>query len=270
MKKVNILFLMLAVCVSLCGQEVFKNSELAISKLEKDVYVVETSDMTTMYIIEGRDRAALIDTGTKCEALDSIVALITQKPLLVIATHAHGDHIGNIRYFREIYIHPADSVLMKAANYKGVVHDLHAGQVIDLGGKQLEIDLLPGHTPGSIVLFDKADGIAYTGDAFGSGQVWMQLQPHVPMTTYHTSCRRMLKWMDGGIGKIYCGHYPYLKRALGRDYMERMTSLAKRLSEGNTEGSATAMNINVRPGGKRPMLLADGDAVIVFDPDNIN
>lgn len=269
--KITTVFILCISCFYAYSQEVFKNEDLSISRLEKNVYVVETSDMTTMYIIEGNDKSVLIDTGTKCRALDSIAGLITKKPLMVIATHAHPDHIGNIGYFSEIYIHPADNELLKPYNYKGDVHYIYAGDVIDLGGVQLEVDLMPGHTPGSVILIDRAEGIAYTGDAFGSGQVWMQLKPHVPMAVYYEACKRMLTWMDKGITKIYCGHYPHVKRALGKDYMITMTALAKRLCEEDTEGAVAAPYAKAGPlGADNPMMLSDGPVAIVYDPEHIN
>lgn len=100
--------------------QVFKNSDLEISKLEDKVWVVETTDKTTMYIIEGNDKALLIDTGTKCANLDKVVGQITKKPLYVVLTHAHGDHAGNIAYFDDIYLHAADTVLLQ--KYKGKIH----------------------------------------------------------------------------------------------------------------------------------------------------
>jgi glyoxylase-like metal-dependent hydrolase (beta-lactamase superfamily II) len=76
---------------ALPAQEVFKNADLTISVLDKGVWVVETADMTTMYIVEGEERALLIDTGTKCDSLDRIVRRITAKPFDVVLTHNHID-----------------------------------------------------------------------------------------------------------------------------------------------------------------------------------
>ena len=67
MKK--ILFIAVAILLQISysavsAQEVFKNDDLAISKLEQGVWVVETTDMTTMYIVEGTQRALLIEGDT--------------------------------------------------------------------------------------------------------------------------------------------------------------------------------------------------------------
>ena len=247
--------------------QVFKNNDLTISKLEDHVWVVETTDKTTMYIIEGNDKAMLIDTGTKCEKLDEVVRTITKKPLYVVITHAHGDHDGNIGYFKEIYLHPADTILL-GKSYKGIVHFVKDGEVFDLGGKKIEVSHMPAHTPGSIVLLDRQAGTCYSGDAFGSGQVWLQLRPYSPMKTYIESCKKMEMLMDNGITKVYCGHYPYVKKAYNKQYITEMRTLAEALVNG-TAPEAKPHPQKVSIGSDHPMMVTLGEATIVFDPEHI-
>ena len=252
------------------AQEVYRNPDLAISKLKDKIWVVETTDMTTMYLIEGDERALLIDTGNKCEDLDKVIRKITSKPFDVVLTHVHPDHAGNIRYFDRIYMHPADTVLLGSYNYEGKVIFVDEGHIFDLGGIKYEVYLMAGHTPGSIVLIDHREGDCFSGDAFGSGQVWLQLEPHLPMTTYLESCERMEKLMEAGIGKLWCGHYPYVKSYFDIEYIKKMKSLAKRLSNGDQEGARSA----VMPPGMnfpgKPMTLANGNVAIVYNAEKIN
>ena len=270
--KSNILSIFLILIASLFGisQEVFKNNDLTITKLEKNMWVVETTDNTTMYIIEGTKKAMLIDTGTKCEKLDDVVRQITQKPLYVVITHIHIDHAGNMDFFDNVYFHPADTVLMSRVKpYKGKVHYIKNGDLFDLGGTTIEVLEAPGHTPGSIVLLDRKAGNCYSGDAFGSGQVWMQLQPHVSMAIYAESCRKMEALMDKGITKIYCGHYPYVKKAYDKSYITEMRQLAEELSKG-TAPKGKSYPTKVPIGAKNPMIITKGEASIVYDPEKIN
>ena len=44
----------------------------------------------------------------------------------------------------------------------------HRGEVIDLGGREIEVIFTPGHTAGSATFFDKAKHYGFSGDAFGS------------------------------------------------------------------------------------------------------
>lgn len=251
------------------AQSVFKNNDLEISKLEDKMWVIETTDNTTMYIIEGNEKAMLIDTGTKCEKLNEVVRKITQKPLVVVITHIHGDHSGNMNQFDEVYFHAADTVLLDRFNpYKGKINFVTDGQVFDLGGKKLEISHMPAHTPGSIVVLDKKAGNCYSGDAFGSGQVWLQLRPFSPIRTYVGSCKKMEKLMDQGISKIYCGHYPYVKKAYDKRYVVAMRELAESLSNGTApESKRFSQRISI--GGNQPMTVTQGQVTIVYDAEHL-
>ncbi|MBN2805035.1 MAG: MBL fold metallo-hydrolase [Prolixibacteraceae bacterium] len=252
--------------------QVFENKDLAITQLEKDMWVIETTDMTTMYLIEGTEKALLIDTGTKCEDLEKVLRQITQKPLYVVLTHLHGDHAGNINYFGEIYLHPADTLLMSHLQkpYEGKITFVDEGDVFDLGGKQIVVSHMPGHTPGSIVLLDWQAGNCYTGDAFGSGQVWCQLWPFSPMASYAASCSKMLNIMDQGISRIYCGHYPYVKTTFDKSYVKDMLELAKLIDLGTPPVPQPHPAIIPGIGAKNPMMSTLGQATIVYDPSHIN
>ena len=111
----------------------------------------------TIYIIEGTEKAILLDAGTKIEGLDKIVSSITSKPVTLIATHVHPDHTGSaIHDFPEIWINAADTpnVPQFMAGYKGKINYLEDGQVFDLGGRRIEVIFTPGHTPGSAAFFE--------------------------------------------------------------------------------------------------------------------
>jgi glyoxylase-like metal-dependent hydrolase (beta-lactamase superfamily II) len=162
----------------------------------------------TIYIIEGSEKAILLDAGTKIEGLDKIVAGITKKPVTLIATHVHPDHTGSaIHDFAEIWINAADTpnvpIFMK--DYKGKVNYLEDGQVFDLGGRRIEVIFTPGHTPGSATFFEM-DGRkwGYSGDAFGSGNLLLTTN----FSTLLATTTRIEKYMKKhGIEIMYPGHY---------------------------------------------------------------
>ena len=233
------------------------------TKLEDNMWVLEASDHTDMYVVEGTEKALLIDTGTKIKDLDSIVSHITRKPLMVVITHAHGDHAGNINYFPEIWMHPADTVILRSG-YTGTIHFVKEGDVFDLGGTQIEVSHMPGHTPGSIVLLDRKAGNCYSGDAFGSNHVWLQLKPLSPMQTYVSSCMKMERLMDSGITNIYCGHYYFVKKPFDKSYITAMRQLAEALINGTAPAAAP---YSPAEGCAHPMYVTNGPATIVFDPE---
>lgn len=263
--------LLLFCSVITSAQEVFSNEDLTISRLKDKTWVVETSDKTTMYIIEGEHHAMLIDTGTKCKDLDKVVRNITNKPLYVVITHLHPDHAGNIGYFDEVYLHPSDTVMMSEYQYDGKINYLQDGQTFDLGGITMQTVWLPCHTPGSIVMVNKQSGDCFTGDAVGSWQVWLHLEPHTPMTTIVKSYARLLDLMKKGEVKyLWCGHYPYVKTYYGIDYFTTMKTLAERVSKGDIKSAKPFQmppSIHAKGNSK---VLQKGKIMLVFNADKIN
>jgi len=250
--------------------QVFSNADLTITKLEEGLWVVETTDKTTMYILEGSKKAMLIDTGTKCEKLDEVVRHITRKPLYVVLTHLHFDHAGNIDPFADIYFHAADTLLLSRLKpYKGNTHFVKDGDIFDLGDKKIEVKHMPAHTPGSIVLIDRANGNCFSGDAFGSGQVWLQLWPFSTMGTYIQSCKKMEQLMNEGISKIYCGHYPYVKKALDIQYIKNMRLLAEEINDGTVPAPQPFPTRIPDIGGPNPMIATHNGVSIVYEPSKI-
>jgi len=61
------------------------------------------------------------------------------------------------------------------------VIDIHDGDVIDLGGVQIEVLELGGHTPGSVLFVDRTHKCLFTGDALG---LWMQVPMALPISEY--------------------------------------------------------------------------------------
>lgn len=268
--NVNILFLFL--CTSfISNAQVFQNAELSVTKIDDNAWVIETIDNCAMYIIDGKEKAMLIDTGTKCETLGGVVKIITNKPLYVVLTHFHPDHAGNIEAFDEIWLHPADTLLMNRLNKPctGKINYLQDRQTFDLGETIIEVAHTPGHTPGSVVFLDKEMGNCYSGDAFGSGMVWLQLWPFSPMKTYIESCKKMERLMDSGIFKIYCGHYPYVKKAFDKSYIIAMRQLAEDLDTGKDLGAKPFPTQIQELGSERPMMVTRDNIGIVYEPDHI-
>lgn len=74
----------------------------------KGTWEIDEFDIASMFLLEGRERAMLIDTGMGVGDLRGAVEMVTDKPLVVVHTHGHVDHTGNARQFEEVWLHPAD------------------------------------------------------------------------------------------------------------------------------------------------------------------
>ena len=77
-------------------------------QFEKGTWEIDEFDCASLFLLEGTEKAMLIDCGMGIGDLRGAVERITDKPLIVVITHGHIDHTGNARQFDEIWIHPKD------------------------------------------------------------------------------------------------------------------------------------------------------------------
>jgi len=194
----------------------------------------------SVYVVEGNDKALVIDAGSVMPHLDKAVAKLTDKPVIMALTHGHGDHIGGIGCYPEVWVHPDDASMLR--RYEGKVNFLEDGQVIDLGGRQIEVLFTPGHTAGSVTFFDKARHYGFSGDSFGSTNL---LLFGGTFKTLINTCTRTAEYMQkNGIEKLYPGHYhgdnpETLQRVLDEKKMSEEVLSGKRKG---TPDSANGLN----------------------------
>jgi glyoxylase-like metal-dependent hydrolase (beta-lactamase superfamily II) len=102
------------------------------------------------------------------------VLSLTDKPIKLVISHSDQDHTGGQKYFGTPAMHPAEYARYFTKGNEGrTVEPLWEGQVIDLGGVALEVVLIPGHTPGSIALLDRANRRLFVGDTVSDAQIYM-------------------------------------------------------------------------------------------------
>lgn len=143
------------------------------------------------YLIEGREKALLVDGLSGVGSLKAFVRELTDLPVELALTHGHPDHGGAAFEYGRAYIHPDDIASLYetgdaerrfafasggAAGFRLRKEDtvpcvpvatlpMEDGQRFDLGGTVLEAIAVPGHTWGSVVLLDRAARVVYSGDA---------------------------------------------------------------------------------------------------------
>ncbi len=217
----------------------------------------------SVYLVEGEEKALLIDAGAYMPHLDQAVAALTDKPVMVALTHGHGDHVGGIVCFPEVWIHPADipMIARNGEGYQGEIHELNDGDVIDLGGREIKVLHTPGHTSGSITFFDKERHYGFSGDAFGSTNLLL----FVPsFSTLIETCTRTADYMQkNGIEKLFPGHYggpnvETLQRVLDEKKM------SQELLAGKRQGVAENAN------GLNRYIRDYGVTIRYTDPDALN
>lgn len=87
------------------------------------------------------------------------------------------------------------------------VTNLFAGDVINLGDRQLTVMHMPGHSRGSICLHDKDRKILFSGDVVYDGSMidWL---PYSRISDYVASCQRLMELVDRGlVEKVLPGHF---------------------------------------------------------------
>lgn len=191
------------------GKIVFSNEDVVFHQIDEHTWVGSGHEMSheSLYLVEGKDKAILIDAGTNIKDLNKIVTSITKKPVTLVATHVHPDHTGpSINSFSEIYINPGDRDLIPTfmGKYKGAVKYLKDKEIIDLGNRQLEVVFTPGHTKGSTTFIDKNAGYGFSGDSFGTGLLLLT----VNFSTFIASCEKVIPIMEENkIKYLYTGHH---------------------------------------------------------------
>lgn len=173
------------------------------------------------YLIVGSASAVLFDTGNGIGDIRSVVEQLTDRPVRVINSHSHFDHIGGNHQFDtvlsvstafslsksngirsdEIRLEVSPEALCKSLP-SGVTQQDHRirpfsisgtveeGRVLDIGGRELEVIHVPGHTDDAIALLDRDAGLLWSGDSFYEGPIWLFF-PETDLVAYEASVRKL-------------------------------------------------------------------------------
>lgn len=237
-----------------------KENYYDIEKITDTSYKIYEDFQTTMYLICGSEKACLIDTGYGGGDLLGVIRSLTDLPLIVVNTHGHIDHVMGNRLFDRVYMNAADNEIYRgvADNFAEIISEpwvgeqyadilaeldvsavrfpetenISDGDIIDLGGVKLEVMAVPGHTPGSITLINRAEKIVFSGDAIME-HVWMFLSESLPLPTYLDALRRAKERL-AGIEKIYNGHYAW--RPMDTALIDTMISGCEAIIAGTADG----------------------------------
>lgn len=160
-----------------------------IAKFEFSLFGINT------YVVYDPEqkKAAIIDPGMinaeEEKALDNFISRNDLEVTHIINTHMHIDHAIGAAYAKDKYRVPLfghkddeflSDRLRQQADAFGInekVRDvtidsyLTPGEKIHIGNGTLEVIHVPGHSPGSVALYDRAGGFVITGDALFQGSV---------------------------------------------------------------------------------------------------
>ncbi|MCR5255756.1 MAG: MBL fold metallo-hydrolase [Acetatifactor sp.] len=186
-----------------------------IEKIRENITSIADPTGVRAFLIEGRDRAALVDTCCGIGNIKEPVQTLTNLPLTVICTHGHVDHAGGAYGFEDIYLNEKDFEVVKthttiekrmgfglACGFDCTVEDmipqktdaykpLRDGQIFDLGGLTLECVEMTGHTPGMTSILIKELKTLILSDACNPF-TYMFLPESASLETLKASLNRLL------------------------------------------------------------------------------
>lgn len=269
------------------------------AKIDKNITRIRNGAGDLMYLIEGRNKAALVDTGVGVGNLKGYVEKLTGKPLIVIITHGHVDHASGSAQFDEVYMNKKDDALFKEhtvmANRQGYVgacnppwaqtltaknyqpldeparfKALSEGMTFDLGGVHLDIYDLPGHTQGMTAILIRENRALISGDG-ANMFTFLWSGETLGLTSYEESIRHIQKATAGKFDKMYCSHGG---GDLTIDYFDRMLENIAIIKAGEDDavdfefmGQKSKIAFAIDPAHNR---LDGGIGNIVYDPNRIN
>lgn len=254
-----------------------------------DATLIQDYDNDKIYLIQGKDRAVVVDAGyfdaddqgNLYETARKIVGNNTTPIDLVIA-HPHPDHVQmthqflceenknlggyvyvnerGIEVLREYVLQYGVASGMFASEqeasdaYDAQLKTLGNGDILDLGGKSLDVIELPGHQVAGVMLYDKDTGYLYTTDQVGNNRAhradsfWMQFGDLTttffadPIDVYESSLAIALERLDtlGNVTYILSGHNDLALK--GTEYIDNLKTAVQTLVDEGTSCLHTPLN----------------------------
>jgi glyoxylase-like metal-dependent hydrolase (beta-lactamase superfamily II) len=255
--------------------------EVTVTKVQDGIWQfcedLRENHSVDAWLVTGEKRALLIDALQFAEGVYPKIREITSLPVDVLIEHAHGDHTGPaMKEVKDaggkVYLHPADIPLGTAggkytADFFTLVQD---GQKLDLGGVELELILVPAHTPGSLVALDAKRHILFSSDTIGSGPFWVQIPHSLPLHEIRDNVKALyerLKQYPDLV--IYAGHRYQSPTQIGLEYIADTLEAIELILAGKITG--TPMQVPPQMKGSNPWLSVTHKSSrgLVYNPEKL-
>jgi hydroxyacylglutathione hydrolase len=182
----------------------------------------------TYLVFDNTKECCIIDPGcyyqSERDLLTETIEQFKLKPVLLLNTHCHLDHIFGNKFIRDTYKIPffansnelpvIESAPVVASAYgvqfKDIVKPdkfLNDGDVVTFGHSTLKVLFTPGHSPGSISFFSEEEKFVISGDVLFYNGIGRYDFPLSDYDTLLNSIFSKLLTLDDEV-KVYCGHGP--------------------------------------------------------------
>lgn len=212
---------------------------MEIIKIDENTYRIEDG-FVRFFLLEGKEKALLIDTGMTTANAKEIAESITSLPLELINTHADPDHVGGNKGFEKFYMNAAEEINFRnQGNNCGSIVPVKEDDIIDLGDRPLKIIDIPGHTPGSIGIVDMNNRILIGGDSVQDGDIFM-FGPMRNINKYIQSMKHLLDYQNN-FDVIYPSHGSF---PVQKNLIEKLIEGAENIINKNAKGNLIDMHGN--------------------------
>ena len=209
--------------------------EFHVHRYNENFYIIRQSGCSNyekpfLYLLFGRTRALLIDTGAgRTEVGERIRKLVSKWrirhhlrsiQLIVAHSHAHGDHIAGDSQFsglRDVTL--VSPNLASVTSFFGFTRWPEEVVTLDLGSRVLDVIPIPGHEATSLAFYDRESAVLLTGDTLYPGRLYISDQ-----AAYVRSIARLVEFTrDKSVAHILGTHIentrtPYLDYPIGTRY----------------------------------------------------
>lgn len=202
--------------------------------IRDNIYCIEhimSFGIVRSFLIIGKDKALLVDTGLGRDDLKAMVETLTSVPIVVIYTHSDGDHVGGANQFGISYMHPIEiKHYKKRFENPHEMKEINEADLLDCGNYQFEIIHIPGHTPGSIGLYEKNQRFMIGGDSIQEGPIFM-FGDGRDLNDYLSTLKKVqnLKQLD----IIYTSHNELIFK---KENIQELIDATQKLINGDLEG----------------------------------
>ena len=247
-----------------------------------------------MYLVEGKEKAALIDTGSGLGFLRAHIEKLTDKPIVVLLTHGHVDHAMGAGEFETVYMNHVDDYIYTQhadmdfrrdglflcpqkveeeeiipAKPLEEIHQMAGGDSFDLGGLHIDIYDLPGHTRGSVVMLIREERVLLLGDA--CNYLTFLHEPYsTTVKEYKANLEALKPQVEGKYDAVYLSHGPGNGSV---ELIDGMIQVCQDIMEGKTDdvpfGFKDSKGFLAKAEIERDVRIDGGVGNVIYSKDRI-
>lgn len=208
----------------------------SVSRVTEQTYRIVEGVKYGMFLLEGSERALLIDAGAGVGDLRGLVNEYVDVPVILLLTHTHWDHIGNAAQFSDVRVSDAELPADGRVQIDGLSEEfthrpkefaqnwldagnefpdefdpetfkikptdaspIKAGTEFDLGNRVIELYAVPGHSPGQLAALDPDERVLYGGDVIHTDDnIYAHFQ-NSDAEAYRDTFQRLIEMRNEGV-----------------------------------------------------------------------